>query len=170
MRRWRPGAVVGLAAAAALSVTAANLTGDVAAASTSSTTTPGVTLTTERSPAGPIIVTGRGYTLYDYAPDTRDHSHCITDLCVTLWPPLVVQGQPTVGKGLSARLVGTTRRSNGTLQVTYGGHPLYTWKGDTKPGMVTGQALLNAGGYWYVVSPSGKQIKTQFTVGRPSLP
>ncbi|MGH9083402.1 MAG: hypothetical protein ACRDWN_08665 [Acidimicrobiales bacterium] len=52
------------------------------------------------------------------------------------------------------------------MQASYGGHPLYTWKGDGKPGMITGQALLNAGGYWYVIAPSGQQITTQFTVRR----
>jgi predicted lipoprotein with Yx(FWY)xxD motif len=128
------------------------------------TTTQGVTLATESSPAGPILATGTGFTLYDFAPDTPDHSACVNDICVSIWPPLVVQGRPTVGKGLRPGLVGTIRRADGATQVTYGGHPLYTWNGDTKPGMVTGQALLNAGGYWYVVAPSGKQITSPFAI------
>ncbi|MGH9109539.1 MAG: COG4315 family predicted lipoprotein [Acidimicrobiales bacterium] len=130
------------------------------------TTTPGVTLATVSSPAGPVLATGTGHTLYDYSPDTPGHSACVTSVCVTVWPPLIVTGHPTVGKGLQPALAGTVRRPGGALQASYGGHPLYTWKGDGKPGMITGQALLNAGGYWYVIAPSGQQITTQFTVRR----
>jgi predicted lipoprotein with Yx(FWY)xxD motif len=128
------------------------------------TTTAGVTLSVEQSPVGPILATGSGDTLYDFTPDTPKTSACVSSACVFLWPPLVVQGMPTVGKDLKRSLVGTIRRPDGSRQVTYGGHPLYTWNGDTKPGMVTGQALFNEGGYWYVISPSGKQITTSFTV------
>lgn len=131
------------------------------------TTTPNVTIATEPSPEGRILATGTGYTLYDFAPDTPTRSTCITSICQELWPPLVVTGAPTVATGLERSLVGTVRRPDGSLQATYGGHPLYTWKGDDKPGMVTGQALLNAGGRWYVVSPTGAQITTHFIVGAP---
>lgn len=128
------------------------------------TTDPSVTIGTISSPAGPILATGQGYALYDFAPDTPTQSACITPICVRVWPPLIVQSRPSVGKGLDPSLVGTIRRPGGALQATYGGHPLYTWKGDSKPGMITGQALLNAGGYWYVISPSGQQLTQQFMV------
>lgn len=128
------------------------------------TTDPSVTIGTISSPGGPVLATGKGYALYDFAPDTPTHSACVTSICVEVWPPLIVTASPTVGKGLQESLAGTVRRPDGQLQATYGGHPLYTWKGDTKPGMITGQALLNAGGYWYVVSPSGQQLTQQFTV------
>lgn len=132
------------------------------------TTDPAVTIATVPSPAGPVLATGTGQTLYDFAPDSPTHSTCITTFCVKVWPPLLVSGPPTVGKGLRGSLAGTVRRPDGSLQATYGGHPLYTWKGDTAPGMITGQALLNSGGYWYVVSPSGQQITQQFMVLGPS--
>jgi predicted lipoprotein with Yx(FWY)xxD motif len=130
------------------------------------TTAAGLTLSTEPSPVGRILTTGAGATLYDFAPDTPTSSACNSASCVLVWPPLTVPADqaPTVGHGLRQSLVGEIRRSDGSTQVTYGGHPLYTWNGDTKPGMVTGQALLNEGGYWYVVAPSGKQITTPFTV------
>ncbi len=128
------------------------------------TTNASVTIGTISSPVGKVLATGSGYALYDFAPDTPTHSACITVICVEVWPPLIVTGQPTVGNGLQPALVGTVRRPNGDLQATYGGHPLYTWKGDTDPGMITGQALLNAGGYWYVVAPSGQQVTQQFAV------
>jgi len=134
------------------------------------TTTTGVALSTEPSPVGRILATPSGRTLYDFTPDTPTSSACTTGLCVRLWPPLLTSTTtPPVGPGLRRSLVGTVRRPDGQLQVTYGGHPLYTWIGDTTPGMVTGQAILNVGGYWYVVAPSGRQITTQFRVTRTAV-
>lgn len=132
--------------------------------SESPTTTPGVTLSTERSPGGRIVATGSGHTLYDFALDKPGHSACISPTCVGLWPPLVVATTPTVAGGLRPSLVGTIRRPDGSVQVTYGGHPLYTWIGDTQPGMVSGQGLNNEGGLWYVIAPSGRQLTTGFSV------
>lgn len=134
------------------------------------TTTPGATLSSEPSPVGRILATGAGATLYEFAPDTAGRSTCVTPICVTLWPPLLAHGTPRLGPGVRRALVGTIRRSDGSLQLTYGGHPLYTWRGDRRPGTVTGQALLNAGGYWYVVSVSGRAITTPFSVGGPGSP
>ncbi|HEX3948179.1 MAG TPA: hypothetical protein VHW47_10760 [Acidimicrobiales bacterium] len=130
------------------------------------TTTKGVVLSTEQSPVGPILATGSGHTLYDFVPDTPTSSACVSSACVFLWPPLVLAGDqpPTVGHGLRQSLVGEIKRPDGAVQVSYGGHPLYTWNGDSKPGTVTGQAIDNEGGYWYVVAPSGQQITTAFTV------
>ena len=129
------------------------------------TTTPGVTLSLESSPVGRILATGSGHTLYDFALDRPGHSACTSSVCVIAWPPLLVHGPPTLAPGLRRSLVGTITRPGGGVQVTYCGHPLYTWSGDTEPGMVTGQALNNAGGLWYVVGPSGRSITAPFTVG-----
>lgn len=134
------------------------------------TTTTGVSLSTERSPVGRVLATPSGRTLYDFTPDTPTSSACTKGLCVRLWPPLLAQStEPAVTKGLRKSLVGTIRRPDGQLQVTYGGHPLYTWIGDTTAGMITGQALLNVGGYWYVLAPTGRQITTQFRVTRTAI-
>ncbi|MGH8980193.1 MAG: COG4315 family predicted lipoprotein [Acidimicrobiales bacterium] len=133
------------------------------------TTTRGVTISTEESPAGRVLATPSGFTLYDFTPDTSETSACTTRLCVRLWPPLLTTGHPVVGKGLTPALVGTIARSDGQLQVTYGGHPLYTFLGDRFAGMVTGQALLNVGGYWYVIGPHGAQVTTQFRVTRSAI-
>lgn len=133
------------------------------------TTATGVTLSSEPSPAGRILATPEGHTLYDFTPDTPASSSCVSGLCVRLWPPLLTSGRPTVGRGLQQSLVGTIRRPNGTLQVTYAGHPLYTWIGDNRPGMITGQALLNVGGYWYVIAAGGREIKTAFTVASTAV-
>jgi predicted lipoprotein with Yx(FWY)xxD motif len=134
------------------------------------TTVKGVTVSTERSPVGTILATPSGRTLYDFTPDTPTSSSCTKGLCVRLWPPLLAKTTaPKVGKGLNQSLVRTIRRPNGQLQITYGGHPLYTWAGDSTPGMITGQAILNVGGYWYVVAPTGRQITTPFRVTRTAI-
>jgi len=133
------------------------------------TTVRGVTVSTEQSPAGRILATPSGFTLYDFTPDTPTTSKCTTTLCMHLWPPLITTGAPTAGKGLTPSLLGTIRRPTGREQVTYGYHPLYTYLGDSYPGMITGQALLNVGGYWYVISPKGLQITTQFRVTRTAI-
>jgi len=128
------------------------------------TTTPGVTLSTETSPVGRILATGSGHTLYAFAPDTASHSACVSATCTYVWPPLIAHGTPTVAHGLRASLVGTIRRAGGARQVTYGGHPLYTYVTDPAPGAVMGQALDQSGGYWYVVAPSGRIVTSGFTV------
>lgn len=134
------------------------------------TTVSGVTVSTELSPAGRILATPSGHTLYDFTPDTPASSACTKGLCVRLWPPLITTTTtPKVGKGLDASLVSTIRRPDGQLQITYGGHPLYTWIGDTTRGMITGQALLNVGGYWYVITPAGHQVTTSFRVTRTAV-
>lgn len=161
--RWTSAALALASAGLSLSACAGNAVTS-SGFNVTPTTATGVTLSTEQSPAGRILVTPAGRTLYDFTPDTPTSSACTSGLCVRLWPPLIAKGPLTVGRGLQRSLVGTIRRSDGTLQVTYGGHPLYTWLGDTEPGMITGQALLNVGGYWYVIAPTGREIKATFTV------
>jgi predicted lipoprotein with Yx(FWY)xxD motif len=114
----------------------------------------------------PILVDGRGFTLYRYGADSRNKPQCFNDAqyhCSKAWPPLRTSGRPRAGQGVKPALLGTAKRSDGAAQVTYNGHPLYTDAGaaafslaaDTKPGDVNGQAFL---GVWFVISPSGKQI------------
>jgi predicted lipoprotein with Yx(FWY)xxD motif len=128
------------------------------------TTDKSVTLALEHSPDGDILTTGGGVTLYDFVPDTPTHSACLNDGCVFQWPPLIKTGAVTLGPGLSRTLVGTLHRPDGSTQISYGGHPLYTYNNDVKPGMVTGQAIDQDGGLWYVLTPEGKQITTGFAV------
>jgi predicted lipoprotein with Yx(FWY)xxD motif len=119
-----------------------------------------------------VLATGSGYTLYDFAPDTPTASACVSTVCVLEWPPLTIDPGATVrlGHGLQAKLAGTLRRPDGSEQVTYDGHPLYRWNGDVAPGMITGQAIDNAGGLWYVLRPSGAQVLTPFSVTRSAGP
>jgi predicted lipoprotein with Yx(FWY)xxD motif len=132
------------------------------------TTDVSLTLTLQRSPVGPILATGGGDTLYDFAPDTPTHSACLNDGCVFQWPPLIKSGPIRLGRGLHASLVGTLRRPDGSIQVSYGGHPLYAYNLDVTPGMVTGQAIDQDGGLWFVINADGKQMTTSFAVTSPN--
>ncbi len=138
--------------------------GNVTTLSAPPTTDAALTLSVQRSPVGPILATGNGDTLYDFVPDTPTHSACLNDGCVFQWPPLLVNGPVRLGKGLDQSLVGTLKRPDGSTQVSYGGHPLYTYNLDFKPGMVTGQDIDQDGGLWYVLSPAGAEIHTNFSI------
>lgn len=104
---------------------------------------------------GNVLVDDKGMTLYMYTKDTRNKSNCYDD-CAVAWPPLLTKGPPTIGEGGDSKLLGVTKRKDGTLQVTYAGMPLYYWYEDTKPGDVLGQDVEKE---WYVVSGKGEVIK-----------
>jgi len=120
-------------------------------------TTGGTTVAVAKSRLGPILVDSRGITLYDFVKDKRGTSSCY-GACAALWPPLFAKGKPHAGHGVRASLLGTTRRKDGKLEVTYNHHPLYYYVSDRKPGQTTGQRLNQFGGLWWVLSPSGKEI------------
>ncbi|PVE12863.1 hypothetical protein [Streptomyces scopuliridis] len=110
-------------------------------------------------PFGKILVNGKGHTLYLFEADKAKKSTCSGD-CVVDWPPALVKGTPQAGTGVKANLLTTTTRSDGTKQAMYNGHPLYTFREDTKPGETKGQDLTEFGAKWFVVSPEGKAITT----------
>ena len=141
------------AAALAVLAVAAAVTGCGGAASASA---PAYEVQAGNVPGlGAIVVDGKGFTLYMYAPDHQGASRC-TGFCAQQWPPLVLPkgvDQPLAGPGVKATLLGVVRRANGQLQETYHGWPLYLWQGDFAPGQATGQA--DAMGLWYAVSVTG---------------
>ena len=108
---------------------------------------------------GQTLVDGHGRALYLFAADTGKDSTCY-DACATAWPPFLADTGATVDAmhGANASLVGTAARKDGTMQVTYRGHPLYYFSGDTKPGEINCQAVVNFGAAWYVVDPEGNAI------------
>jgi predicted lipoprotein with Yx(FWY)xxD motif len=138
--------------------------GRVSTLTTPPTTNPSFSLTIQNSPAGPILATGEGATLYDFVPDTPTHSACLNVGCVYQWPPLLVSNASQVGPGVTRSFVGTLKRPDGSTQLSYNGHPLYLYIRDSKAGEVIGQAIDQDGGLWYVLNPSGKEIHTPFTV------
>lgn len=106
---------------------------------------------------GPILVDAKGFTVYDFHKDKGTASSCYGS-CAGVWPPVLSEGAPTAGEGASASKLGTTKRKDGTVQVTYAGHPLYTYAADAKPGDTKGQDLDQFGAEWYVLAPSGQKI------------
>jgi len=98
-----------------------------------------------------VLTNSAGFTLYWFAPDTSTTSKC-TGSCATYWPPL--KGPATEGSGVTGTL-GTITRSDGTTQVTYDGHPLYTYVGDSAPGQDGGNNLNLNGGLWHIVVVTG---------------
>jgi len=105
---------------------------------------------------GRIVVDSKGFTLYDFHKDKGTTSACYGS-CAQIWPPLVTEGDPQAGEGAMASKLGTTKRKDGTLQVTYAGHPLYTYTADTKPGDAKGNDFSSFGGEWYALQPSGEE-------------
>jgi predicted lipoprotein with Yx(FWY)xxD motif len=109
------------------------------------------------SSLGPILIDSQGRTLYLWQADTGAKSTC-TGACASAWPPLVTTGQPSAGSGVTTSLLGTTKRANGTEQVTYNGHPLYRFEGDTASRQTNGQGSTGFGALWYVLSPRGNPL------------
>jgi predicted lipoprotein with Yx(FWY)xxD motif len=114
---------------------------------------------------GKVLADQRGRTLYLFEKDKRGMSAC-TGSCVSFWPPLVTNGKPRIAAGIKRSLLGTIRRSDGRMQVTYGGHPLYRFSLDSRAGQTKGEGLDDFGAHWYAVSPAGtKVVKPKTSTG-----
>src|SRR3954451_18851123 len=109
------------------------------------------------SSLGKFLVDSKGRTLYLFKKDQGTKSAC-SGACATNCPPLQASGKPTVGSGAQASMVSTTKRSDGSRQVTYNGHPLYRFQADQNAGDTNGQGVNAFGAAWYVVSPAGSPI------------
>jgi predicted lipoprotein with Yx(FWY)xxD motif len=116
------------------------------------------TISVGSSSLGQILVGANGTTLYLFEADTGTQSTC-SGACAQAWPPLTTTGAPQAAGGASASLLGTTTRSDGTTQVTYSGHPLYSFVSDTKPGDTNGEGSTAFGAGWDVLSPAGAKIE-----------
>jgi predicted lipoprotein with Yx(FWY)xxD motif len=106
---------------------------------------------------GQILVDGNGITVYLFVADTGTTSTCYTS-CAALWPPVLTTGAPQAGTGANASLLGTTTRTDGKVEVTYAGHPLYYFVQDKVAGDTTGQGVNSSGALWWVLSPAGAAI------------
>jgi predicted lipoprotein with Yx(FWY)xxD motif len=116
------------------------------------------TLTARPSSYGRILFDGRGFALYAFTRDPRGKSVC-SGACAKAWPPYVVKTQPRAASGVKARLLGTTRRADGGLQVTYAGRALYYYVGDRSKGQIRCQNVTEFGGIWRVIRPSGTLVR-----------
>jgi predicted lipoprotein with Yx(FWY)xxD motif len=115
---------------------------------------------------GKVLATSRGLTLYHYTDETRGKVDC-KGACAKLWPPLLVKAgtKATVGPGLAASKLGTIKRPDGGVQVTYNGLGLYRYAPDTKAGDVKGQGLFKA---WFVIAPTGKIVRRAAAAAPPA--
>lgn len=107
-----------------------------------------------------FLVDGRGRTLYLFEADSSGTSTCAGS-CAQAWPPMTVANIPKAGGDVQQDLLGTTTRNNGDKQVTYHGHPVYYYKGDTTSGQTKGQGLNQFGAKWFVVTPGGAALKVK---------
>jgi len=118
----------------------------------------GAKVGTRSGDLGTYLTDGAGRTLYLFAADKTKKSTC-TGACAASWPPLITKGKPTAQGKAKAGKLGTSKRADGSRQVTYGGHPLYYYAGDSSAGQTNGQGSTAYGARWWVVSPAGKAIK-----------
>jgi predicted lipoprotein with Yx(FWY)xxD motif len=105
-----------------------------------------------------VLVNGDGKPLYVFSKDTGTTSACTGD-CTSTWMPLATQGSPVAGTNVDATLLGSITRDDGTKQVTYNGHPLYTFANDTGPDSAAGQGMQDNGGTWTLISSSGDPVE-----------
>src|SRR4051794_25215882 len=149
----RPRMIVAAAAVAALA--AASLA--LHPTATHAAQAKGAVVSTANTSLGGIIVNSNGRTLYLFGKDRSGKSAC-SGQCAVLWPPLITSGKPAVAGGAKASLIGTTRRADGRLQVTYNHHPLYTFVMDKKAGQTDGEGVNAFGAAWDAISPAGAKI------------
>jgi predicted lipoprotein with Yx(FWY)xxD motif len=165
--------------AVALLAAAACSSSGSSSGSTSSTSSPAAgsgssasstVITTKTSSGGSFLTNGAGRAIYLFMADSTGKSAC-DGACAAAWPPVIATAQPTATGGVQASDLSTITRSDGTRQVTYDGHPLYYFQGDTGPGTDKGQGLDNFGAKWWLVAPTGSSITTAVTIsGSGSAP
>ncbi len=126
----------------------------VAPAAASSSGSAAVVDLGQNSTLGSFLVDSKGITLYLFTKDTPNTSNCYAG-CIGYWPPLLTNGAPVAGPGVNASLLGTTKRSDGTTQVTYNGWPLYYYVSDKAAGDTTGENVQNV---WFVITPAGSKM------------
>jgi predicted lipoprotein with Yx(FWY)xxD motif len=137
-----------------VTVLAASVLATAAVASTKKST-----IALKPTAVGKVLVGANGRTLYLFTADKGAKSVCYGQ-CATYWPPLIA-GKPTAGAGLQGSKLGTSKRKDGELQVTYNGHPLYYFVLDKKAGDIKGQGYVHFGGAWWTVSAGGVKVTTK---------
>ena len=161
---------VALLAAAACSSGSSSSSGSTSNSTSPSAAASSTMITTKTSSGGSFLTNSAGRAVYLFMADSAGKSTC-DGACASAWPPVVATGQPTAAGGAQSSDLGTITRSDGTKQVTYDGHPLYYFVGDTGPGTDKGQGVDGFGAKWWLVAPSGSSITTAVTIsGSGSAP
>jgi predicted lipoprotein with Yx(FWY)xxD motif len=120
----------------------------------------GAKLEIQRTSLGRILATGRGLTVYMFTRDSINHDSCVAiSGCTGIWPLVTSSSRPSLGPGVKRSLVGSITLPGGVRQVTYAGHPLYTYLGDSGPGDTSYVGQSQFGGKWYALSPSGHSVR-----------
>jgi predicted lipoprotein with Yx(FWY)xxD motif len=113
-----------------------------------------------KTSVGTILVNAHGFTVYAFTKDRRNKDTCVKIAgCSGLWPVVGTSGKAIAGKGVRSSLIGTITLTGGAKQVTYAGHPLYTYAGDGGPGMTFYVNVFQFGGFWPAVNAAGKEVK-----------
>ena len=162
-------ALLATACSAAAASPSAPASSAPAAGSSASASTTGTVITTHAGSAGAFLTNGSGRTVYLWAKDGMNMSAC-SGACAAAWPPVPATGTLTATGGAKASDLGTITRSDGTKQVTYDGHPLYYFVGDSAAGQTNGQASDNFGAQWWLVASSGAKITAADTAAAANAP
>lgn len=159
----------------AIAVVALVVVGGYAIAASGSGPSSNPTVKLRSTSLGKVVVDAKSHTLYLFEKDRNGKSAC-AGACATNWPPLTTKGKPKAGTGLKSSKLGTTKRTDGRTQVTYGGHPLYTFVVDAgRPGSLKGEGVEAFGAEWYVVGANGRKVEKQAgssstTTPKPAAP
>lgn len=154
---------------------AAALVATACGSSTSSGNSPGsgnaggTVISTSSGPAGTYLTSSSGRAVYLFMADSMNKSAC-SGSCTGIWPPVIAHGKVSASGSAVSSDLGTITRSDGTKQVTYNGHPLYFFAGDSGPGMTKGQGVSGFGNKWWLVGPSGSAITKSSSGPAPSPP
>jgi predicted lipoprotein with Yx(FWY)xxD motif len=155
------------AAAAILAACSSSATTSGTSSSGTSTSSPAAaaagTVQTAKIGGATVLTNSKGFTLYSFAPDTSTTSKC-NGTCAQNWPPVT---GPVTAAGVTGTF-GTITRSDGSVQATFDGHPLYTFVGDTAPGQAKGNGLNVAGGLWHEITTSGTAAPAPAAGSTPS--
>jgi predicted lipoprotein with Yx(FWY)xxD motif len=131
----------------------------ISQAATSARAAPGAKLQLRHTALGSILVNGGGHTVFAFMRDSRNRDRCAAiPGCTGIWPMVTTTGKPTLGPGVKRSLVGTIKVA-GARQVTYAGHPLYTYIADAGPGDTSYVGQAQFGGKWFALNAAGHIVK-----------
>lgn len=142
--------------AAALSGVAASASARTARVAKGASAAAGAKVQVRHTSLGDVLVNGRGFTLYAFSRDGRNHDRCMSiSGCPGVWPLDRTHGRPAAGRGVHRSMLGTIRLAGGVTQVTYAGHPLYAYSGDSSAGQSDYVGVSQFGGTWRAIRASG---------------
>lgn len=150
-------AVVAIVSAVKMIDKGSNQTSPESLGSSQATSTTGTLVTTGDSEFGKMLFNEENQAIYIWELEESNKAECYSN-CAEAWPPVLTDGTPRAGVGVNTALLGTTKRTDGSTQVTYNGHPLYYYAHEGA-GEVKCHNIRTHGGYWWVIDPNGDRVK-----------